>query len=110
MDIILVPSSGEAFGIVFLEAFAAGVSVVAFDIPAGNEIIKDGFSGLLATPGSVHSLAEKINELYKNKGLYMQIREQAFAGLKERFSLSRMVAGYQDFYEIVLSKYSKAVH
>lgn len=109
MDIILVPSSGEAFGIVFLEAFAAGVPVVAFDIPAGNEIIRDGQSGLLAEPGSSESLAEKINELCKNRELYMRIREQAFKALKERFSLSRMVAEYHDFYEVVLKSPNKAV-
>jgi len=102
MDIILVPSSGEAFGIVFLEAFAAGVPVVAFDLPAGNEIITDGYNGMLAEPHNTTSLASKINELCANREKYQQIRSHAFENLKERFSLNRMVLQYKDFYELVL--------
>jgi len=103
MDVILVPSSGEAFGIVFLEAFAAGVPVVAFDIPAGNEIIKDGHSGLLAKPNSASSLADKIRLLIQDRNLYIRIRKNAFSNLNEKFTLSRMVSEYNDFYKLILN-------
>jgi glycosyltransferase involved in cell wall biosynthesis len=102
MDVIVVPSSGEAFGIVFLEAFAAGVPVVAFDLPAGNEIIGNGYNGLLAEPQNTDSLAMKIDQLCKERELYIRIRDQAFRSLKEKFSLKRMVSQYNAFYESVL--------
>jgi glycosyltransferase involved in cell wall biosynthesis len=103
MDVIIVPSSGEAFGIVFLESFAAGVPVVAFDLPAGNEIITDGYNGLLAEPLDSGSLAMKIDKLCKEKELYFQIREQAFKSLREKFSMNRMVLQYNEFYKTVLA-------
>ncbi|MGH2553348.1 MAG: glycosyltransferase family 4 protein [Chitinophagaceae bacterium] len=102
MDVILVPSSGEAFGIVFLEAFASGVPVVAFDLPAGTEIIEDGYSGLLAVPQDATNLAMKVDKLCTEEDLYNRIREQASASLKEKFSLQRMVSQYSSFYQDVL--------
>src|SRR5262249_21172055 len=38
-DIVIIPSLWEPFGLVFLDGFAANVPIVAFDLPAGNELI-----------------------------------------------------------------------
>lgn len=98
-DIVLVPSLYEPFGMVFLEAFAAKVPVVAFDLPAGNEIIKDGFNGLLAEPFSAESLAEKIARLIEDQTLRTSIAENAATILKEKFSIRKMVEQYTNFYQ-----------
>jgi glycosyltransferase involved in cell wall biosynthesis len=50
-DIFLFPSLTETFGNVTLEALAAGLAVVAFDVAAAGEWIRDGENGLLAAPG-----------------------------------------------------------
>ena len=47
-DVFLFPSLTETFGIVLLEAMAAGLAVVAFDYAAGAELVEDGVSGRLA--------------------------------------------------------------
>lgn len=49
-DVFVMPSSGEGFGIVFLEAMACGVSVVASRIDGGREAVRDGKLGLLVDP------------------------------------------------------------
>jgi glycosyltransferase involved in cell wall biosynthesis len=46
-DFYVQPSMVEGFGLTFLEAFRHNKPVVAVDCPAGNEIIKDGCTGLL---------------------------------------------------------------
>lgn len=102
MDIVLIPSQGESFGMVFLEAFAAGVPVVAFDLPAGNEIITDGENGLLALPGNASSLAEKTKHLCKDVDLYNRIRKNALADIEGKFSLARMAKEYRQFYSTIL--------
>jgi glycosyltransferase involved in cell wall biosynthesis len=99
MDIVLIPSLWEGFGLVFLDAFAAGVPVVAFDLPAANEIIRDGYNGLLAAPNSSGDLAENILKLYKNPELSEKIANHAFAELQTKFSIDSMTDNYMSFYK-----------
>ncbi|MCA9878887.1 MAG: glycosyltransferase family 4 protein [Thermomicrobiales bacterium] len=57
-DVFCAPStSGESFGIVLLEAMAAGAPVVAGDIPGYRSVIRHGVDGLLATPKNPQALA-----------------------------------------------------
>ncbi len=50
-DLFLFPSLTETFGNVTLEAMASGLAVVAFDVAAAADRIRDGVNGLLAAPG-----------------------------------------------------------
>jgi glycosyltransferase involved in cell wall biosynthesis len=60
-DVIVVPSTKpEPFGLVAIEAMAAGRSVVAADHGGLSEIVVDGVTGSLVVPGSVDSLAAAI--------------------------------------------------
>ena len=60
----VVPSEWyEAFGLVVLEAYAAGKPVVASDIGALSYIVRNGKSGMLFRPGRVADLTEKVRYL-----------------------------------------------
>jgi len=109
MDVIVIPSLWEGFGIVFLDAFAAGVPVVSFDLPASNEIIRDRSNGLLAVPYSAESLTAAISQLYDNPRLRQRLAEQAFKELNGRFSLEQMVTAYIDFYNVIYEKRVQAL-
>lgn len=57
-DVFCAPStSGESFGIVLLEAMAAGIPVAAGDIPGYRSVIRHGVDGLLAPPKNSQALA-----------------------------------------------------
>ena len=70
-DVFCLPSLQEGFGIVFLEAMAAGLPVVALDLAAVPEIVGD--AGVLLPPsGNEESLADALIHLLENK----EIREE----------------------------------
>lgn len=63
-DIFCAPSLGcESFGIVLLEAMAAGLPVVASDIPGYRTVLADGQEGRLIPPGQAEGLAEALRQL-----------------------------------------------
>lgn len=98
----LLPSLFESFGMVFLEAFQAGVPVVSFNVPAGNEIVRNQYSGLLASPRNTQELAECIDHLLSDEALYDNIRSNALSELKEKFDIDQIAAQYIVFYEKIL--------
>lgn len=101
-DIILIPTLWDGFGLVFLDAFAAGVPVVAFDLPAGNEIIRHKETGLLAKPYSSVSLVESIKLLLQDDLLRKNIVSNGRRELITRFSMATMVENYFDFYKTIV--------
>lgn len=83
-DLLIAPSTGgESFGIVLLEGMAAGLPVVASDIPGYRTVLKDGHQGRLVPPRDAFALAEAIATLLDNdrlrKAMAAEGRETAAA-------------------------------
>lgn len=76
----------EAFGIVILEALASGVPVVASNIPGVRTLIKEG-TGLLAEPGNVDDLADKITACFSKDA--PEARERA-RSVGEEYSIGKI--------------------
>jgi phosphatidylinositol alpha-mannosyltransferase len=72
------PNTGnESFGIVLAEAMAAGLPVVASDIPAFAAIVSDGVDGLLTTPRDEAEIARSILRLLRNETLARDMGQKA---------------------------------
>lgn len=67
-DVFCLPSVQEGFGIVFLEAMASGLPVVATTAAAIPEVVPHGRAGLLVPPGDVEALAAALVELLRDAG------------------------------------------
>lgn len=66
-DVYVAPNlGGESFGIVLLEALAAGTAVVASDLPGFRSVIDDGVTGSLVPPGDPAALADAVAGLLHN--------------------------------------------
>jgi phosphatidylinositol alpha-mannosyltransferase len=67
VDVYVAPNiGGESFGIVLLEAMAAGTPIVASDLEAFRRVLEDGALGVLTPMGNVAVLAEAIDGLLGN--------------------------------------------
>jgi glycosyltransferase involved in cell wall biosynthesis len=64
--IVVVPSLGEGFGMVALEAMERGRAVIASDVGGLPEIVADGETGIVVPAGDTHELAWAIAELAAN--------------------------------------------
>lgn len=68
-DIFVLPTHFEAFGLVFMEAMAAGLPVVATGINAIPEMVAHGETGFLVPPGDRHALAQSVQRLVEDREL-----------------------------------------
>ena len=62
-DLFVAPSLYESFGLIFLEAMRWGTPVVGTRVGGIPEIVCDGESGVLVSPGNHYRLASAISEL-----------------------------------------------
>lgn len=97
-NVFCLPSLQEGFGIVFLEAMAAGKPIVAVRAAAIPEVVRNG---ILAEPENAESLAEGIDRLYRNPDLCRSLASAGRADV-ENFDVHR-VAG------LFLSEIAKVV-
>jgi glycosyltransferase involved in cell wall biosynthesis len=99
-DLFCLPSVQEGFGIVFLEAMAAGLPVVACRAAAIPEVVEDGVTGRLAPPRDPPALAEAMGDLLENAE---RRREMGEAGRRAvtRFTPDRVAGRLLDAVRLV---------
>jgi glycosyltransferase involved in cell wall biosynthesis len=95
LDIFVLPSRFEGFGLVLVEAMAAGAACVTYDSSNMPELIDHEVNGLLVPTGDVAALAEAIVRVCIDADLRARLGRAARACAHERFSAERMVADYE---------------
>ncbi len=99
-DVFCAPSLGfESFGLVLLEAMAAGCPLVASNIPGYRSVVSDGSEGLLVEPGDPEALAAALVRLLRDPDLRarmsVQGRETARGFAWEKVA-GRVLAFYEE--------------
>lgn len=108
-DIFVGPSTWEEpFGLVFAEASASGLPVIASKKGGIPEIIDDGINGLLIDdPSNIDNLANKIIYLLKNSEIARKFGEAGRQKMVEKFSWERVAGETEDLYDkLIQSKRS----
>jgi phosphatidylinositol alpha-1,6-mannosyltransferase len=86
-DAYVMPSSGEGFGFVVLEALACGIPVVASTVDGTREALRDGELGLIVNPRDPVALEEAVlKALCKPKGIPLGLDYFSFANFKRRLA------------------------
>lgn len=76
----------EGFGIALIEAMAAGLPVIASDVPACREVLQDGEGGILVPAGSVDKWSEELQQCMNNPSLRSRLANQARLLAETRYS------------------------
>lgn len=89
-DVFVLPSSQEGFGIVFLEAFAHGLPVVAADAGAAGDVVRG--RGLLVPPGDPGSLAASVTRILTEPALRASCATAGLEAAEGLFSRGTFIA------------------
>jgi phosphatidyl-myo-inositol alpha-mannosyltransferase len=103
-DVFCAPNTGqESFGIVLLEAMAAGAPIVASDIPGYRDVISDGLHGVLVEPQNPAAIADAVCRLLANPELRAGMR-RAGQDKAQAYDWPRVAAQVLDYYAEVLER------
>ena len=94
-DILVHSSNSEGFAMAVTEGMAAGLPVVASDIPACREQLDNGACGSLFPPGDADALADSIERILDDENFRAETVKAAFARVSSRYDLTHMAAGYE---------------
>ncbi|MEX0621763.1 MAG: glycosyltransferase [Candidatus Woykebacteria bacterium] len=85
IDIFVIPSSSESFGVAALEASASGIPVIASRIGGLVETVKESRTGVFFKPNSVADLAQKLQLLYEDSALRKKLAVEGPRFVEEEF-------------------------
>lgn len=104
MDLFVLPSRSEGFGLAIVESFREKTPVVVSNIDVFRELIVDRKNGFLFEDNNVNSLIEVIESVINiPESQKNDIIENAFSTYTSFFTLKKMAASYQDLYRNLLN-------
>jgi glycosyltransferase involved in cell wall biosynthesis len=101
LDLLVVNSSAEPFGLVILEAMACGTPVLAAAVDGIPEIVEHGTNGWLVPPRSKRMLTQAITHLSRNPELRARLAAAGREHVAANFSLGRYLSELESFYQEV---------
>jgi len=104
LDVFVLPSLAEGLPLAVIEAMAAGVPVIATDIPGTSELIEHDQTGLLVHPGSSAALAEAMRMVAEDP---RSARTRALAAreyVREHHDAHRMEEAVRALYARILAE------
>ncbi len=100
-DVFCAPSlGGESFGVVLIEAMAAGATVVASALGGYRNVATDGVDAVLVEPGDPALLAGALERVIRDEAFAGSLRA-AGASRAEDFSMVRLADRYLEIYEMI---------
>ena len=102
VDVFLLPSETESFGLAALEAMAVGVPVVSSNTGGIPEVNKHGISGYLSDVGQTDQMAEQVLAILDPAHL-PQMKEGALR-TSQNFSLMAILPQYEELYRKLVQK------
>lgn len=105
-DLLVLPSTwrSEAFGLVMLQAHAAGRPVICSDLPGLSTVNVGGETGLLVPPGDADALARAIDALLDDPEARRRMGEEGRRRVERLYTVDLMARRIEAVYDEVLSR------
>lgn len=100
--ILAIPSKVEAFGMVAIEAMAAGKPVVAARTGGLQDIVEHGKTGFLVAPGDADDLGRRLAELLSDRQRAAQMGEAGRERVRRNFTSGEMISVFIRLYRSLL--------
>jgi glycosyltransferase involved in cell wall biosynthesis len=101
LDLLIVNSTAEPFGLVILEAMACGTPVLAAAVDGIPEVIQQGVNGWLVAPGDERALTVSIAHLCREPKLRALLAAQGKHDVAANFSAVRYLTELERFYQVI---------
>lgn len=102
-DVFVLPSSSEGVPRCLLEAMAAGVPVIATDIPGCRAVVADGVTGLTFAVGDTTGLRARLDLIASDSDLRCSLASAAAELVRRRFSAEAMALQYAELYRELIA-------
>jgi glycosyltransferase involved in cell wall biosynthesis len=102
MDVFVLPSRDEGFGLVFLEAMAMGVPVVGTRVIGSEDAVDDGVTGLLVPYADPAALAGAVRSILEDPPLAARLRAAAADRVRRVYSREQCAAEVEALYRELL--------
>jgi glycosyltransferase involved in cell wall biosynthesis len=102
LDVAVLTSAWEGFGLSIAEYMAARVPVIASRVGGIPELVCHGATGLLVAPGDAGGFANAILELHRSPERRARFAEHAYAAVRREFDISRVAEAHRALYARLL--------
>ena len=101
IDLLFLPSAGEGFGLVLIEAMASGVPVIALRAGGVTDVVEDGVNGVLLRPedGDGESFVRTLNSIITRPELRTRLITGGLRTVAEKFSWDAVLPQYRRLLE-----------
>ncbi len=90
-DLYVHPAIVEPYGIVLVEAMAAGLPIVASNVGGIPDVVNDGENAVLCQPTDIKSLTDAVGSFYNDNDLRLKYGDNSLALYHEKYHLSAMI-------------------
>ena len=103
MDVFVLPSRDEGFGLVFLEAMAIGVPVVGTRVIGSEDAVDDGVTGLLVPYADPSALTGAVRGILESPDLARRLRDTASERVRRVYSREQFAGRVEELYRELLA-------
>lgn len=104
INVFLLPSLNEGFGMVLIEAMAARKPVIATNVGGVPEVVINGTTGILVPPEDPEAFSSAIIKLYNNPEMSLEMGLAGYKRAKKLFNIETTVHELEELYEALIAE------